>query len=135
MLDMNTLVPEILVGVGAAIFIGSLLALLRQRTPSGLLTKHPSHRPRAVADEQLPDRTETNEAPSPDRSTKDKPAANGAKAAKEGSQESSNADVTSADNHSEETQTFRLRRARTIFFMIAGFLATVWGIATILARG
>lgn len=132
MLDMNTLVPEILIGVGAAIFIGSLLALLRQRTPAGLLTKHPSHRPRAVADEQFPEATESTEATKRGGTTESKV---GIKRTESNSQESSNAYVTTADNDSEETQTFRLRRARTIFFMIAGFLATVWGIATILARG
>lgn len=132
MLDMNTLVPEILIGVGAAIFIGSLLALLRQRTPAGLLTKHPSHRPRAVADEQLPEPAESTKASKRDRNTERKTGISGAETS---GQESSNADVTSADNQSAETQTFRLRRARTIFFMVAGFLVTVWGIATILARG
>ncbi|RIK10039.1 MAG: hypothetical protein DCC49_04495 [Acidobacteria bacterium] len=132
MLDMNSLVPEILIGVGAAIFVGSLLALLRQRTPTGLLTKHPSHRPRAVADEQLPVPTESAKESKPSQSTEHERTAVGTESSE---QETSNADVTSADNDSEITQTFRLRRARTIFFMIAGFVATVWGIATILARG
>lgn len=104
MLDMNTLVPEILVGVGAAIFIGSLLALFRGRTPSGLRTRNPSDRPRAVAPAQLPGEAAPNEEGSSDK-----------------------ADGTKSS--------YRLRRGRTIFFMMTGLLALVWGIATILARG
>lgn len=132
MLDMNTLVPEILIGVGAAVFTGSLLALLRQRTPTGLLTKHPSYRPRAVADEQLPEPSRLTSTSKQTRSAGDKTGVHGAR---KDSLETSYADSKSADNQGEENQTFRLRRARTIFFMIAGLVTTVWGIATILARG
>lgn len=124
MLDMNTLIPEIFVGVGAAIFVGSLLALLRQRTPSGLTTKHPSHRPRAVADEQLP------------KSKADEPADAGAVSPdSDKANEARNKKASSNDNEEAGNQAYRLRRARTIFFMISGFIVTVWGIATILTRG
>lgn len=147
---MNTLVPEILVGVGGAIFVGSLLALIRQRTPAGLLTRHPSYRPRAVAMEQqlfshgrAEGSSATLESALPGNARPEDGAANSsgdlvkdpyAKLVNDDSAERA-AEPAANRHEAANISTYRLRRARTIFFMIVGFVTTVWGVATIFTRG
>lgn len=141
MLDMNTLLAEILTGVGAAIFIGSLLALLRGRTPAGMVTRHASYRPRSVAAEQAGG--DSGDEPGADVGGAGSDTGDeagdvgdvGGAGGDAGDEAGADAGETDPDDPADAAATYRLYRTRTVFFLVVGFITTAWGIGTILTRG
>jgi hypothetical protein len=95
MLGIDQLVPEIMLGLGVAVFTGSLLALVRSSggRPKPYLMKNPSARPRPT-----------------DNST------------------SASEDAPQPARHAT------LNRARTAFFMLAGFVTALWSVLTLVGR-
>lgn len=104
MLGIDLLVPEIMLGVGLAVFAGSTLALLREKYPTAakLLTmRNPSKRPRENLGSY--------------GAGKRKPAGSNRRG-----------------NRCGETRP--ISRTRTVFFMAVGLLTSVWALATLVSR-
>jgi hypothetical protein len=113
MLGIDQLIPEIMLGLGLAVFFGSTLALLSGGRPKGrklFFVRRPSSRTRVGLSEATyaggGERSEAGAAGHPERS---------------------------AGANLETSQ--RPAVARTVFFMAAGLLTSVWALASLIARG
>lgn len=131
MLGLNELIPEIMIGIGAAVFIGSGLALLRGSAGGpargGL---NPSDRPRAVrAGGQVTGASGDDDAAG-STGAADTAGAKGTELDAPAGE--SVAEGEGGPSDVEERQGPYV--ARTVFFMLAGAIAMIWGIASLLAR-